>query len=80
MVRRILLAAGVAVLLLLGYVLVVRQPSNDRDWEFGMTTLPSVTFAGDNVTIRITKPLRKPHMTLAMFEKIDEKTKAVEAQ
>ena len=52
MVRRILLAAGVAVLLFLGYVLVVRQPSNDRDWEFGMSNLPSVTFAGDTITLR----------------------------
>jgi flagellar motor switch protein FliM len=35
---------------------------------------------GDNVAIRVTKPLRKPHMTLAMFEKVDEKAKMMEAQ
>jgi flagellar motor switch protein FliM len=34
---------------------------------------------GDRVAIRITKPLRKPHMTLAMFEKADEQTKMMEA-
>jgi flagellar motor switch protein FliM len=35
---------------------------------------------GDRVAIRVTKPLRKPHMTLAMFEKVDEQTKMMEAQ
>ncbi|MGO4714966.1 flagellar motor switch protein FliM [Bradyrhizobium sp. 2TAF24] len=35
---------------------------------------------GDRVAIRVTKPLRKPHMTLAMFEKADEQTKMMEAQ
>jgi flagellar motor switch protein FliM len=35
---------------------------------------------GDNVAIRVTRPLRKPHMTLAMFEKVDEKAKMMEAQ
>ena len=35
---------------------------------------------GDRVAIRVIKPLRKPHMTLAMFEKADEQTKMMEAQ
>jgi flagellar motor switch protein FliM len=35
---------------------------------------------GDKVAIRVTRPLRKPHMTLAMFEKVDEKSKLMEAQ
>ncbi|MBR1219761.1 flagellar motor switch protein FliM [Bradyrhizobium sp. U87765 SZCCT0131] len=35
---------------------------------------------GDRVAIRVTRPLRKPHMTLAMFEKADEQTKMMEAQ
>jgi flagellar motor switch protein FliM len=35
---------------------------------------------GDRVAIRITKPLRKPHTTYAMFEKADETTKLMEAQ
>jgi len=35
---------------------------------------------GDRVAIRVTKPLRKPHTSLAMFEKADEQTKMMEAQ
>lgn len=35
---------------------------------------------GDRVAIRVTKPLRKPHMTYAMFEKVDETTKLMDAQ
>jgi flagellar motor switch protein FliM len=35
---------------------------------------------GDRVAIRVTKPLRKPKMTLAMFEKADEQNKLMEAQ
>jgi flagellar motor switch protein FliM len=34
---------------------------------------------GDRVAIRVTKPLRKPKMTLAMFEKADEQNKMLEA-
>jgi flagellar motor switch protein FliM len=35
---------------------------------------------GDRVAIRITKPLRKPNTTFAMFERADEQTKLMEAQ
>jgi len=35
---------------------------------------------GDRVAIRVTKPLRKPKTTLAMFEKADEQGKLMEAQ
>jgi len=35
---------------------------------------------GDNVAIRVTKPLRKPQTSYAMFEKQDEQTKLMEAQ
>jgi flagellar motor switch protein FliM len=35
---------------------------------------------GDRVAIRVTKPLRRPKMTLAMFEKADEQNKLMEAQ
>ena len=35
---------------------------------------------GDRVAIRVTKQLRKPHTTYAMFEKQDEQTKLMEAQ
>ncbi|UGX96719.1 flagellar motor switch protein FliM [Bradyrhizobium barranii subsp. barranii] len=34
---------------------------------------------GDRVAIRVTKPLRKPSTTLAMFEKVDEQNKMMEA-
>jgi flagellar motor switch protein FliM len=35
---------------------------------------------GDRVAIRVTKPLRKPKTTLAMFERADEQNKLMEAQ
>ena len=35
---------------------------------------------GDRVAIRVTKQLRKPSTTFAMFEKADEQTKMMEAQ
>src|SRR6201989_552038 len=35
---------------------------------------------GERVAIRVTKPLRKPTTTLAMFEKVDEQNKMMEAQ
>jgi flagellar motor switch protein FliM len=35
---------------------------------------------GDRVAIRVTKPLRRPKTTLAMFEKADEQNKMMEAQ
>ncbi|CKZ78977.1 flagellar motor switch protein FliM [Mycobacterium tuberculosis] len=35
---------------------------------------------GDRVAIRVTRPLRKPHTSYAMFEKQDEQTKLMEAQ
>ena len=35
---------------------------------------------GDRVAIRVTKPLRRPTHTYAMFEKADEQTKIMEAQ
>src|SRR5947208_1512689 len=35
---------------------------------------------GDRVAIRVTKQLRKPNTTFAMFEKADEQTKLMEAQ
>jgi flagellar motor switch protein FliM len=35
---------------------------------------------GDRVAIRVTKPLRKPRTTYAMFEKADETSKLMEAQ
>jgi flagellar motor switch protein FliM len=35
---------------------------------------------GDRVAIRVTKQLRKPNTTFAMFEKADEQNKLMETQ
>jgi len=35
---------------------------------------------GDRIAVRVSKPLRKPRMTLAMFEKADDTTTRMEAQ
>jgi flagellar motor switch protein FliM len=35
---------------------------------------------GDRVAIRVTKPLRRPKTTLAMFERLDEQNKLMDAQ
>jgi flagellar motor switch protein FliM len=35
---------------------------------------------GDRVAIRVTKQLRKPNTTFAMFESTDEQTKLMEVQ
>src|SRR6266481_1756530 len=35
---------------------------------------------GDHIAVRVAKPLRKPRMTLAMFEKADDTTTRMEAQ
>ena len=34
---------------------------------------------GDRVSVRVTKPLRKPNTTYAMFEKADQSSKRMEA-
>ena len=41
---------------------------------------PLIIGGGDRVAIRVTKQLRKPNTTFAMFEKADEQTKLMEAQ
>jgi flagellar motor switch protein FliM len=35
---------------------------------------------GDRIAVRVAKPLRRPRMTLAMFEKADGSTTRMEAQ
>jgi flagellar motor switch protein FliM len=35
---------------------------------------------GDRVAIRVSRNLRKPNTTFAMFERADEQTKMMEAQ
>jgi hypothetical protein len=48
-----LVAALVALALLwVGYRLIVLQPSNQRDWEFGMETLPHVTIDGNQISVQ----------------------------
>lgn len=50
--RRVLLALAFLAALWLGYVSFVKQPSNDRDWEYGMDTLAGVTRSGDTVHLQ----------------------------
>ena len=51
-VRRVALTVILLVLLWLGYRFVVLQPSNQRDWEYGMDVLPHVTIEGDTVQVQ----------------------------
>jgi hypothetical protein len=46
----LVLALAVLALLWVGYRLIVVQPTNLRDWEFGMETLPHLTIDGDQVS------------------------------
>jgi hypothetical protein len=57
-VRR--LGAGVLALALLwlAYRLLVLQPSNERDWEYGMQTLPHITIDGDLVHVQHVRDFR----------------------
>jgi len=52
-----------------------RGPLRQRDPDRGR-----MGRVGDRVAIRVTKQLRKPNTTFAMFEKADEQTKLMEAQ
>jgi hypothetical protein len=52
-----LVACGVA-LLWLGYRFFVLQPSNDRDWEYGMEVLPHITIDGNLVTVQHERDFR----------------------
>jgi hypothetical protein len=45
-------------LLWLSYRLIVLQPSNDRDWEYGMQTLPHITIDGDVVDVQHLRDFR----------------------
>jgi hypothetical protein len=51
-VGRLVLALAVLALLWVGYRLILVQPTNQRDWEFGMETLPHVTVDGDQVSVQ----------------------------
>jgi hypothetical protein len=47
-------------LLWLAYRILVLQPSNQRDWEFGMELLPHVSIAGDLVQMQHVRDFRWP--------------------
>jgi hypothetical protein len=40
------------------FTFVVKQPSNDRDWEIGFETLPSITLDADVLTVRNLRDFR----------------------
>jgi hypothetical protein len=42
----------------LAYKLLVLQPTNDRDWEYGMDTLPHITVSGSNVSVQHERDFR----------------------
>ncbi|HEY2596620.1 MAG TPA: hypothetical protein VGK33_22230, partial [Chloroflexota bacterium] len=42
----------------LAYCFFVVQPTNQADWEYGMTTLPHVTIDGDVVTVQHQRDFR----------------------
>jgi hypothetical protein len=53
--------ARLAFLLLLGglgYVVFVLQPSNQREWEYGVEVLPEITIDGDRVQVRKLRDFR----------------------
>jgi hypothetical protein len=58
MLRLIGLSALALTLLWLAYRFVVLQPSNARNWEYGMDTLPHVTISGDEVSVERERDFR----------------------
>lgn len=58
LVRHVALGALVLAALWLGYRFIVLQPSNQRDWEYGMETLPHITIDGDVVNVQHIRDFR----------------------
>jgi hypothetical protein len=58
LVRAIALGAGLMLVLWLAYRLAMLQPSNERDWEFGMATLPHITITDDIVRVQHMRDFR----------------------
>jgi hypothetical protein len=58
LVRSIALGVPLLALLWLGYRFIVLQPSNQRDWEYGMETLPHITLDGDEVNVQHVRDFR----------------------
>jgi hypothetical protein len=58
LVRRVALGASLLALVWLGYRLLVLQPTNRRDWEYGVETLPHITINGDLVQVQHVRDFR----------------------
>ena len=52
------LGATLLALLWLGYRLIVLQPSNERDWEYGAEVLPHITIDRDMVQVQHVRDFR----------------------
>jgi hypothetical protein len=59
-VRLVSRAITLLILLWLGYRYFVLQPSNERDWEYGMDVLPHITIEGDVVHVQHVRDYRWP--------------------
>jgi hypothetical protein len=58
LLRSVVLAFLALGALWVGYRLLVLQPRNDRNWEYGMETLPSITVAGNVVNVQRQRDFR----------------------
>ncbi len=75
-VRRMVASAALAAACWLMAIYGLRQPSNDRDWEFGFERVPSVAIADDILTIRNVRDYRidsdgsvRPHFVDRSFRR-----------
>jgi hypothetical protein len=58
LLRRLARAAALVALLSLTYVHLLLQPSNQRDWEFGVETLPEISIQGSSVLVQHVRDFR----------------------
>ena len=58
LVRRVVSGALLLAVLWLGYRVIVLQPSNQRDWAYGMETLPHITMDGSLVNVQHVRDFR----------------------
>src|SRR5688572_18594731 len=56
--RRTVLAAGLVVLAALMYLASLVQPSNQRDWEFGVDRLPQITMQAGSAAVHNVRDFR----------------------
>jgi hypothetical protein len=71
MLRRIALAATLFLLSWLVYCAFLLRPSNQRDWEFGMGTLPRITIRGGTVLVQDVRNLRYSARGLGSADYLD---------